>query len=35
MDEEKIHLEQVQEIDINEIMAKYDKESAFRRLSGF
>lgn len=35
MNEEKILKEQVQEIDINEIMAKYDKESAFRRLSGF
>jgi TRAP transporter 4TM/12TM fusion protein len=35
MNEEKILKEQVQEIDINDIMAKYDKESAFRRLSGF
>lgn len=35
MNEEKILKEQVQEIDIDEIMAKYDKESAFRRLSGF
>jgi TRAP transporter 4TM/12TM fusion protein len=35
MNDDKILKEQVQEIDINEIMAKYDKESAFRRLSGF
>ncbi|MHB1393792.1 MAG: TRAP transporter permease [Clostridia bacterium] len=35
MNEEKLLKEQVQEIDISEIMAKYDKESAFRRLSGF
>jgi TRAP transporter 4TM/12TM fusion protein len=35
MNEEGALKEQVQEIDINEIMAKYDKESAFRRLSGF
>lgn len=35
MNEDKIIKEQVQEIDISEIMAKYDKESAFRRLSGF
>jgi TRAP transporter 4TM/12TM fusion protein len=35
MNQEKILIEQVQEIDIAEIMAKYDKESAFRRLSGF
>lgn len=35
MNEERALKEQVQEIDINEIMAKYDKESAFRRLSGF
>ncbi len=35
MNEEKLIKEQVQEIDISEIMAKYDKESAFRRLTGF
>lgn len=35
MNDDKLQIEQVQEIDINEIMAKYDKESAFRRLSGF
>lgn len=35
MNEDKILKEQVQEINIDEIMAKYDKESAFRRLSGF
>jgi TRAP transporter 4TM/12TM fusion protein len=35
MNEDKLLKEQVQEIDISEIMAKYDKESAFRRLSGF
>lgn len=35
MNDDKLQTEQVQEIDINEIMAKYDKESAFRRLSGF
>lgn len=35
MNEDKNLKEQVQEIDIDEIMAKYDKESAFRRLSGF
>ena len=35
MNEDKILKEQVQEIDILDIMAKYDKESAFRRLSGF
>lgn len=35
MNEDKILKEQVQEIDIDEIMAKFDKESAFRRLSGF
>lgn len=35
MDKEKILKEQVQEMDIDEIMAKYDKESAYRRLGGF
>ncbi len=34
MNEENLLKEEVKEIDINEIMAKYDKESAFRRLSG-
>jgi TRAP-type uncharacterized transport system fused permease subunit len=35
MNDEQTIKDQTQEIDINEIMAKYDKESAFRRLSGF
>lgn len=34
MNEVNLEKEEVKEIDINEIMAKYDKESAFRRLSG-
>lgn len=35
MNDKSINYTQVQEeIDINEIMAKYDKESAYRRLSG-
>ncbi len=34
MNEEKILKEQVKEIDLNEIIAKYDKESNFRKLSG-
>lgn len=34
MGEEKILKEQVKEIDIDEIMAKYDKESNYRKLSG-
>lgn len=35
MDENKILKEQVQEIDLDEIIAKYDKESSFRKLSGY
>ncbi|MDF2839291.1 MAG: transporter, fusion protein [Clostridia bacterium] len=35
MDENKILKEQVQELDLDEIIAKYDKESNFRKLSGF
>ena len=34
MDKDKILKEQVQEIDLDEIMAKYDKESNYRKLSG-
>ncbi len=34
MNEDNLVKEEVKEIDINEIMAKYDKESAFRRLTG-
>ncbi len=34
MDKDKILKEQVQELDLDEIMAKYDKESNYRRLSG-
>ncbi|MBS3995301.1 MAG: TRAP transporter fused permease subunit, partial [Alkaliphilus sp.] len=34
MDENKILKEQVQEIDLDEIISKYDKESSFRKLSG-
>ncbi|MDF2531342.1 MAG: transporter, fusion protein [Clostridia bacterium] len=35
MDKNKILKEQVQELDLDEIIAKYDKESNFRKLSGF
>lgn len=35
MNEEKLFNEQVEDINIDEIMAKYDKESAFRRLKGY
>lgn len=35
MDKEKIIKEQVQELDLDEIIAKYDKESNYRKLSGF
>ena len=35
MDKDKILKEQVQELDIDEIIAKYDKESNYRKLSGF
>lgn len=35
MSEEKITKEQVKEIDLDEIIAKYDKEANFRKLSGF
>ena len=34
MDKDKILKEQVQELDIDEIIAKYDKESNYRKLSG-
>jgi len=34
MDKDKILKEQVQELDLDEIMAKYDKESNYRKLSG-
>ena len=34
MDKNKILKEQVQEIDLDEIIAKYDKESNFRKLTG-
>jgi TRAP transporter 4TM/12TM fusion protein len=34
MDKDKILKEQVQELDIDEIVAKYDKESNYRKLSG-
>lgn len=34
MDKDKILKEQVQEVDLDEIMAKYDKESNYRKLSG-
>lgn len=34
MDKNKILKEQVQELDIDEIIAKYDKESNYRKLSG-
>lgn len=34
MDKNKILKEQVQELDIDDIMAKYDKESNYRKLSG-
>lgn len=35
MDKDKILKEQVQELDLDEIIAKYDKESNYRKLSGF
>jgi TRAP transporter 4TM/12TM fusion protein len=34
MDKDKILKDQVQELDIDEIIAKYDKESNYRKLSG-
>ena len=34
MDKDKILKEQVQELDLDEIIAKYDKESNYRKLSG-
>ncbi|MGE5677663.1 MAG: TRAP transporter permease, partial [Pseudomonadota bacterium] len=34
MEKDKILKDQVQELDLDEIMAKYDKESNFRKLSG-
>jgi len=35
MDKDKILNEQVEEMDLDEIIAKYDKESNYRKLSGF